>query len=354
MAISWGGTTGHMQVGIDVRTDAYNADTTAINVYLDFWVRTIAWGAADAQTLTAYANGGAWATFSYVMSSPKGATTELFVGTVTIPGQGLSYGGGPAYTFQGNVGGNDLGGGNPSHAIGWTLPGRPANVPTAPPTGIDSVTSSSARVLVWPADGRGAGVDAYHVRVQRNVNAALIFDQVTSGTVTVGGLVRNTAYVYFARAHNAVDWGAWSGAQGFTTSPTVPDTPTAAPTVVTVQPDALAFSWAAPVDGGSAVTGYDLQVSTGATFTTASTVSTTAAGGVVAGLTPATVYYARVRAKNAVGTGAWSPVQQVETLSSAKVKVAGSWVMARVWVRTAAGWVQAKVWKRHADGVWRL
>ncbi|QZN86603.1 fibronectin type III domain-containing protein [Cellulomonas sp. C5510] len=353
MPIQWGGTTGHMQVGIDVRYDAYDTNTTAINVYVDFWVRTIAWGAADNQTLTAYVNGGAWSTWNYHLSSPSGATTAQVVGTVTIASQGLSYGGGPSYTFQGSVSGSALGP-NPSHAIGWTLPARPANVPTAPGTSADSVTSSSARVVVRAADGRGAGVDAYRVRVQRTADGAIVFDQQTGGTVTVGGLARATRYSYFAGAHNAVGWGPWSAARDFTTAATAPDAPTAAPRSTAVAPDSLGFSWTAPVNGGSAITTYDLQVSTSAAFSTASTVSTTALSATATGLAPATLHYARVRARNAVGVGAWSPVARVETLSSAKVRVDGAWRLARVWVRTSTAWVQAKAWKRHPDGSWRL
>ncbi|WP_454051461.1 fibronectin type III domain-containing protein [Cellulomonas sp. Marseille-Q8402] len=353
MAISWGPTSGHMQVGIDVRTDAYDASTTAINVYVDFWVRTIAYGAADDQSLTAYVNGGGWASWNYRMSSAAGATTQLVVGTITIPSQGLSYGGGPGYTFQGSVSGSNLGA-NPSHAIGWSLPARPASVPTQPPTAADSITSSSARVVVSAADGRGAGVDAYRVRVQRNVDGAIVFDQQTGGTVTVGGLVRNTAYVYFAGAHNAVGWGAWSPARSFTTSATVPDPQGAAPRGTGATPDALTFTWVAPATGGSPITTYDLQVSTSAAFGTASTVTTASLSGTVTGLPPATTHYARVRARNAVGAGPWSPSAQAETLSSARVQVGGSWRLARVWVRTSTAWAQVRVWKRHPDGAWRL
>lgn len=353
MPIQWGPTSGYMQVGIDVRTSAYDANTAAIDVYVDFWVRTVNYGVNDDQTITASVNGGAWATWGYHIDSPRGVTTEKVINTLVIPGQGLSYGGGPSYVFSGAVGGSNIGP-NPSHSIGWTLPPKPANVPTAPPTGADSVTSSSARVVVFAADGRGAGVDAYRVRLQRNVGGAIVFDQQTSGTVTIGGLDRNTAYVYFAAAHNAVGWGPWSTAAGFTTRPTVPDAQPAAPVHAGSAPDSLAFTWSAPVNGGSAITGYDLQVSTSSGFATASTVSTTALGATATALVPATTYYARVRAKNAVGAGAWSPVRQADTLSSAKVRVGGAWQLARVWVRTASGWAQARAWKRHGDGVWRL
>ena len=122
--VSWGGTTGHMQVGIDVRTSGYDWTTAAVDVYVDFYVRTIGWGANDDQTLQPYVNGGAWGgAFGYHMDSPTGGTVEKYVGTITVGGQGLSYGGGPTYTFQGNVGGSNLGG-NPSHVIELGAPGE--------------------------------------------------------------------------------------------------------------------------------------------------------------------------------------------------------------------------------------
>jgi hypothetical protein len=74
----------------------------------------------------------------------------------------------------------------------------------------------------------------------------------------------------------------------------------------------------------------------------------------VTGLVPATPYFVRFRAKNAFGASTWSPVLSTETLPSAKVRVAGAWQRAKVWVLAPTGWAQAKVWKRTPDGTWRL
>jgi hypothetical protein len=348
MAIVWGAYAGRTneRVGIDVWTDGYDTNTPSITVYVDIYVES-QYTITDEQVLSW---GGSGINGSQAISMRQGT---YHITRQAIPGQGQIYAGGPIYSWSASISGH-FQGVTPGVSVTWALPPRPANIPAAPPTGVDSVTASSARVVVSAADGRGAGVDAYNVRVQRQADAAIVYDQVGSGTVTVGGLARSTGHVAFSRAHNAIGWGVWSSGTGFTTSGTVPDAPTAAPVLRASEPDTLGVTWAAPVDGGSAITGYDLQASTTSAFTTAITTSTTATSGTVTGLVPATPYFVRFRAKNAFGASTWSPVLSTETLPSAKVRVAGAWQRAKVWVLAPTGWAQAKVWKRTPDGTWRL
>lgn len=88
-------------------------------------------------------------------------------------------------------------------------------------------------------------------------------------------------------------------------------TPATVPAQVgTVTPTAgdqqVALSWSAPDDGGSAITDYSVQYSTDdATWSTFAH-GTTATTSTVTGLTNGTLYYFRVAAINAVGTGAYS------------------------------------------------
>ena len=87
------------------------------------------------------------------------------------------------------------------------------------------------------------------------------------------------------------------------TAPAAPATPTA-----TAGKKAVALSWAAPSNGGSAITGYTVRVhraSDGAvakTVTVGGTTTSTNVGGLTGGI----AYYGTVRATNAVGDGAWS------------------------------------------------
>lgn len=95
----------------------------------------------------------------------------------------------------------------------------------------------------------------------------------------------------------------------------------------------MAISWSAPADnGGSALTGYDIQWSGQPSFDAASSASvgTSASPYTIGDLQASTQYYARVRAKNAVGAGPWSTPTPVRTTSGAYVPNSGgtAWVEA--------------------------
>ena len=443
----WGGSTGHESVGIDVRTDGYDTNTPSINVYVDFYVRTDAWGFTnDVQTLTSYINGGGWDTFSYTLNSGYAQTVVVYVGTTTIGGQGQSYGGGPTYNFQGVVGGNYTGS-NPSHAINWALPAKPPNVPTPPGIYVNNVSSYQALINVTASDGRGAGVDwygawvatdpgftnvvssaaggtfwatglqrashyyaraqahngvgysdfssiaqfdtsptvpdtpgnvtyssitgtsvvvnftgavnggsavdAYELQLDNNSDfSSPVYDSVIGGGgFTIGGLTNTTVYYGRVRAHNAVGWGNWSGATAFTTL-TVPTAP-GTPTFSSILPTGITVNWTSPTNnGGSAITNYQLQYDTNSTFTAPTTVDRgTNLSATLTTLVPGTLYYFRVRAQTAVGSGTWSATASVQTISGAKVLVAGVWKPCRVRVKVNGVWVVAKVHKK-SGGAW--
>lgn len=353
MAIQWGATSGHMQVGIDVRTDAYDWTTTAVNIYVDYYVRTIAWGANDDQSLAAYINGGLWANFAYHINSASGATTQLFVGTVTIGGQGLSYGGGPGYTFQGNVSGSALGA-NPSHAISYSLPARPPYYPN-PPVGHSVTAIGSDRATFWWTSGgdNGSSIGNWELQIATDPGfTALVYDQYT-GSVTVVGFVRATTYYWRVRALNGVGWGGWSNGPAFTTLATVPGVPTGLAHGLE-GPDSVPLSWAAPAEtGGAASTGYDVQAAVAGTGFASPTTVTVPAGTLAytfGGLTPGVSYDFRVRAGNTVGVGGWSATTTATTLATNRVKVPGvGFVPVRAWGKIPVqGWKPLTVWKRPA------
>lgn len=88
-----------------------------------------------------------------------------------------------------------------------------------------------------------------------------------------------------------------------------------APTYSAITPATLTLAWTAAARGSSNITRYEYQYATTASFTGATLVN---AGNVltsaVTGLVPATLYYFRVRAINADGTGTWSTASTVTTL----------------------------------------
>ena len=90
----------------------------------------------------------------------------------------------------------------------------------------------------------------------------------------------------------------------------------AAPTGVFNGVGAVQVSWTAPATGGSAITGYRVEAVADATkFCTTSGATTCK----VSGLTKGSSYQFKVRAANAVGTGAWSAPSQTFTPTATNV-----------------------------------
>lgn len=96
---------------------------------------------------------------------------------------------------------------------------------------------------------------------------------------------------------------------------TVPGTPPA-PAFVSATPTQLNFTIAAPSNGGSPIIDYTMEVSTSSSFSTiaATWVGTASAQSSPATLVPNTPHFVRYRARNAVGSGNWSPTTQMSTL----------------------------------------
>lgn len=353
MAVTWSGTSGHMQVGIEVWTDGYDTNTPHINVYVRVWARSIAWGYND--DMVVYLRGSVAGDYGFRMVSGAAQTVEVPVGLYTIPDQGQNYAGGPTYSFTVSLGGA-ADGSSPALSVNWTLPARPPNVPTAPGTNAQNIQATYADIVVTAADGRGAPVDAYQTQVSRNSAFTDLVRDWGGGGGRVNGLTRATNYWYRSRAHNAAGWGAWQATKVFTTLSTAPSAPRTLATTGTPGPSNVSLSWVAPSDnGGRAVSSYQVQAATSADFQQGSILRTV--GNVLAydftGLTPGLTYYFRVRATNATGTGAWSNVVTGDTLAKNLVKVAeDDWRPFRLWVRRPSGWVTARLWKKNPDETW--
>jgi len=230
---------------------------------------------------------------------------------------------------------------------------RLASQPAAPSCATSSISSSSALITVTSGGDNRDPITSYSVEVATDPGYTNVVSTGT-GTYTATGLTRNTPYYARARATNSYGPSAYSTSAPFTTAATVPDG-MAAPTTSNAQPDAVTFAFTPPNNGGSAITGYTLQVSPDSTFATETIQFTPSASPYTAtGLTPGTPYSYRIKASNVLGpSGYWSPSATVSTLSGADTRVAGVWHHAKGSTRVAGVWHQAKTWKR-AGGVWHL
>jgi large repetitive protein len=163
------------------------------------------------------------------------------------------------------------------------------NVATAEATGVGEVT------LGWSsANANGSPITEYQYAV--NGGGARAAGTGTRHRVT--GLSNNETYSFTVRACNAVGCGAWSRADSATTW----GPPSQVPSINADGGNQTATAnWGAPANnGGTAITGYEVDIRPGGVDTTQSRSRTWN------GLTNGTTYSIRARACNAVGCGAWS------------------------------------------------
>ena len=269
--------------------ETFAAGTLSGSVQLD--------GSVSSSTVTGLTDGTAY-TFA-VCGSNDPAITDC---STTTSGRTT------AYTHSGAV--------TPSATA--TAPGAPTAVSVTrsyDPDNGDQMT------LGWtpPADGGDTAITGYSVRASSDggvtwTAATTSNSTATSATVTgLGGnalLVNGTAYMFEVAASNGAGLGAWSAPSSpVTASAAVATVPDAPPVPSAVAGDGqVTLSWGAPDgDGGSSITGYDIQYSTddGSSWTPVTT-AVTSSPYVITGLTDGTAYVFQVADVNGVGPGTWS------------------------------------------------
>lgn len=137
-------------------------------------------------------------------------------------------------------------------------------------------------------------------------------------TCTATGLVSGQTYTFRVAARNVPGWGNYSVDSAPVTLGEVPAAP-AAP-ALSVGTQQITLSWAAPANGGLAITGYRVDMSTNGgglwgpatgscapAITQTSTATTCTATGLSGGVS----HVFRVAALNALGAGAFSPASAV-------------------------------------------
>ena len=132
----------------------------------------------------------------------------------------------------------------------------------------------------------------------------------TARTRDITGLTTGTTYFFRVRARNQRGSGPWSPTESIRRQPprTRPGQVPVAPSG-RVQTDNIIWSWQAPSDGGSTITGYDYQWRiSGNNWDASNIIRVNTASYNHDNLRANTAYQVRVRAINVIGQGDWSDV----------------------------------------------
>lgn len=226
-------------------------------------------------------------------------------------------------------------------------------IPAAPSTPVISgITATSVVVKFTDGSNGGDAIDARQIAYSESSSTPssnTSYPTVSSdGSTTIAGLDQGTRYYFWARTHNSEGWGPWSGRASAVTLrvPTAPSQPLLSSVTAT----SVDISWSLNSDGGSSITQQQIGYSTSSS-TVQNTVSASSPQ-VVSGLTPGTIYYFWVRARNSVGWSAWSQFNSVRTVAGARINVSGVWRLAVPYVNVNGTWKLAETWTRSA-GVWK-
>lgn len=244
-------------------------------------------------------NGGAVVKRYLVTTYRDGTATGTPASATTSPFSISNLQRGRSYTFT-VAAENAAGTGAASAASNAVTPAPVA--PAAPTIGRAELSDPTTATIAWtaPADDGGAAISGYRITPFLNGTAQPVVSADASTTsASVGNLARGRSYTFKVAAANTAGTGTLSAASNTVSiAATVPATPakpagTAAAKSVTVR-------WTAPNDGGSPVTGYQVD-GVAADGTPAGGCKSTTTTCTVGGLTAGTSYSFTVTAANAVG-----------------------------------------------------
>ncbi len=192
-----------------------------------------------------------------------------------------------------------------------------ASTATAPgaPTGLAASATSATQInLSWnaPSNG-GSAITGYKIEYKTGSGSySVLVANTASASTTYShtGLTTGATYTYKISAINSIGTGNVSSEVSATptntsqpSAATAPGSPSLSATAVSATQ--INLSWNAPSNGGSAITGYKIEVKKG-TGSFEILVTNTASASTIyshTGLTAGTVYYYRVSAINSIGTG---------------------------------------------------
>jgi len=193
------------------------------------------------------------------------------------------------------------------------------------PQNLQAMEASSSKIsLSWTSPANNGGSEITGYKIERSTDAGSTWSTIiantgsTSTTYSDTGLDQNTSYTYRVSAINSVGTSSPSNAASATTSSsiTVPSPPTGLD-ATTISTSQINLSWTAPTnDGGSEITGYDIERSldNGNTwYTVTSNTSNNDTAYNDTGLSQGTSYTYRVSAINDIGTSSPSDTASATT-----------------------------------------
>lgn len=207
--------------------------------------------------------------------------------------------------------------------------------PSAPRT-LSARPNATSVYLDWapPSDDGDSSITDYVVQYSTHSNFSSGVTQIittsTTSSYTVTGLTGANRYYFRVAARNAVTnrantWSVYSntatsrpltGGNGSDLDPgySLPSAPSSV-TATTAQ-NMLYVDWSVPSSGGTPILDYQVQRATDSGYTTnvaTYTANINTSAYTLTGLTAGTLYYARVRARTAVGYSSWSSTVSATT-----------------------------------------
>ena len=302
----------------DAPTAVSGSAASATSVSLSWTAPSSNGGASITDYTIQYSSnsGSTWSTWSHTAST---STSQ----TVTGLSQGTSY------IFR-VAAVNSVGTGsyssNSSSVTTWGVPGAPTSV-----SGSSTVNNQVALSWTAPASNGGTSITDYVIQYSSNSGSTwttFADGTSTSTSATVTGLTSNTSYIFKVAAVNSVGTGSYSSnSSSVLVRPTTPGAPTGLSATV-VSTSQIDLTWSQPSDtGGSTITDYTIQYSTdNTTWTTFSDGTSASLSASVTGLSSNTLYYFKVAALNAQGTGSYSSSTSKATLPNAPTALSGTTV----------------------------
>lgn len=217
---------------------------------------------------------------------------------------------------------------------------------------ISNITASSVHVKFSDGDNNGASITSRQIAYSQSSGTPAYdtsYPVVSSDrSTTISGLDSGETYYFWARTGNSEGYSSWSSRASAKTL-AVPEAPSK-PLLSSVTATSVDVSFSANGNGGSTITAY--QIGYGTNSSTPTTTVSASSPQVISGLSPGTVYYIRVRARNSVGWSSWSSAASIRTIAGAYIKVGATWKLAVPYVRVGGVWKVAEPWVRSV-GVWK-